>query len=307
MPLTGYIDDPALRDEILDQMGHVFLSTTNLIRDNLTGYFTMRDGVKAVLGMDLPTFIQQIGDCLAVSGRDALFETILNEIYTGELQDPTDPSIPYLYSIARTLIGNMRGSYDDGAAGVWLAAAVAKFGFIPGEMGPRYSAQTMKDWGAKSPPKDLLQIGAQHPVVATKVTSFRHAVSLIAQRKGIQLCTMIGVNPKCKADGFNTLSKTWGGVLDRPGGHAISVEEICVGKPGVPDFVLIQNQWDNSIFSPLVSLVDGSQLPRGRFRVTPDDFEEMRQSLDDTHAFGGVTGFNERGFDVLKREDFEIV
>lgn len=123
------------------------------------------DYAKALLRKHLPTFRQEIGDCVSMGGANAVNYLAVTEISkNGDAEQFRPAYQPYLYATSRVLIGNRRLGRGDGSVGAWLAEAVKKYGVLAAdEQGvPAYSGQVAKAWGYDGPPKQFVELARPH-------------------------------------------------------------------------------------------------------------------------------------------------
>lgn len=120
-------------------------------------------------GNHLPTFDQQIGDCVAAGLAQAGARLQVAEIALGYQEEVLKPwFVPFIYGISRVQIGG--GQLDgDGSTGAWGAAAVKQYGVLfdtdPGV--PKYSAAIGRTWGRPPGPPEVHQSEAQARPVKT--------------------------------------------------------------------------------------------------------------------------------------------
>lgn len=167
-------------------------------------------------GNHLPTFEQQIGDCVAAGLAQAGARLQVAEITLGYQEEILKPwFVPFIYGISRVQIGG--GQLDgDGSTGAWGAAAVKQYGvlFDTDHGVPKYSAAIGRTWGRPPGPPEVYQSEAQaRPVKTTarliNTSKIREALCnyypiTIASARGFKM-------EPTNRDGFHTFvpSGTW--------------------------------------------------------------------------------------------------
>jgi hypothetical protein len=144
-------------------------------------------------GSDLPDYPQEIGDCTSFGGKHAIEYRMCREIAAGDPEafHPIFP--PWLYGVARTIFG--KGRIDlagDGAAGVWIAMTVKKYGVLAADAPgvPPYSAAVARSWGRNGPAKEFFDLARPHTLFgAERLGSYEEVRDALAADEYVTVAT----------------------------------------------------------------------------------------------------------------------
>lgn len=117
-------------------------------------------------GSHLPTWRQEIGDCVSMGAANAIDYLACMEIARlGDRERYRRSFPPFIYGVSRMQIGGGKLGLSDGSLGVWAADAVRKFGVLACDepKTPKYSGDVARTWG-RTPgvPKAFLELGKPH-------------------------------------------------------------------------------------------------------------------------------------------------
>lgn len=147
---------------------------------------------RLIHGKHLPTFRQQVGDCVSFGTANAIMYSMATNLAI------IDPNArwrqlyqPYIYGISRVQIGGgrLRG---DGSVGSWAAAGVQKYGILAADEDgvPEYSGSIARTWGAKpGPPQKFIDIATKSKPEARLVTTWPQAIEALSQGWAIAVCS----------------------------------------------------------------------------------------------------------------------
>jgi hypothetical protein len=125
-------------------------------------------------GEHLPTYYQQVGDCVSMGAAHAGNYLSAYQIYRERLQQELKLWYPpYIYGTSRVQVGGGR-IRGDGSTGAWAAVAMKKYGvlFSDDPDVPAYSGSIARDWGRAGPPDRYLQLASSRIVhTAARLTS----------------------------------------------------------------------------------------------------------------------------------------
>lgn len=156
------------------------------------------DAAKAVNGgRHLPTFRQEIGDCVSMGAANACNYLLCVQIITSRgLPQEYHPSFqPFIYGISRVQIGG-GGLGGDGSNGVWAARGLQQYGTLPADAKgvPPYSGSVARAWGRRpGPPAEFLPIAAKNLVkTAAKVTRWEDARDALVNGYPVTIASNVG-------------------------------------------------------------------------------------------------------------------
>lgn len=248
-----------------------------------------------LLGSHIPTFRQEVGDCVGNGAANAAHYTLAVQVYLdGGFNDLAQewaqlhPS--YIYGISRVQIGGDRIG-GDGSLGAWAAKGVMDYGVVSFEQaGKPYSGALSRQWGRRpGPPQELIEIGKKHVVksaarcmngddVATAIQN-GYACSVASNRGFAMQQTRRTINGVVRM--VATPSGSWA--------HQMAVIGWIRGDGASPKgYFYILNSWGANAHSPPT---DGA--PPGGFWVTWMVMDSMCKS-GEVFAFSGVHGFPAR-------------
>jgi hypothetical protein len=164
-----------------------------------------------VLGKHLPTFRQEIGDCVSMGAANAVNYLTCVQMAAGENIKFRPAFQPWIYGTSRVLVGRNRlGCSSDGSVGAWAAAAVEQYGILfSDESGvPPYSGSVAKQWGCKKPAfEKFMPIADDFQVRSiAQVTTFEQVRDALVNGYPVTVASNQGFQMKGRADG----GKLWG-------------------------------------------------------------------------------------------------
>lgn len=239
-------------------------------------------------GRHLPTFRQEIGDCVSMGAANAVNYLAATEI--AKLGDPEEyhPAFqPYIYGISRVQIGGGRLGNSDGSLGVWAADGVRKFGVLRSDAHdvPAYAGDIAKKWGKSGPPDAFVAVAKPHAIGTTApVTTYSQVRDAIVNGYPVTVASMQGFLMKPRVD----RGKSWG-VPSGQWAHQmcfIGVDDDSA-RPGC--YVL--NSW-----GPDAHGQPADDAPPGGFWVDADAVERMA-GQGDSFAYSQFDGFPEQALD----------
>lgn len=245
-------------------------------------------------GKHIPTFRQEIGDCVSMGAANACQYLLTVQIALGGRNQEWHPIFPpYIYGISRVQIGGGRiGCGSDGSVGSWAADGVMKYGCIASDYEgvPAYSGRVAKDWGCKGPPEKFIGEGQKNLVQsAAQVESWEDVRDAIVNGYPVTIASNVGFRmsgtPK-EGKLTNDPSGSWA--------HQMCI--IGYDPAGQYNFYIL-NSWGPSAHGAPVD-----DAPPGGFWVTKAAVTRIvRQG--DSFAFSDVQGFPAREWDLdlLKR------
>lgn len=254
--------------------------------------------VKKVIGGFTDNYPQLTGDCTAFAAKNVGEYLSCVQIALGQRAKFKYLFPPYVYACERVIVGKGRLGRSAGGVGSWVAETLCKYGQIAKDIEgcPEYSQQIADKWGYQGAPNKFLEIGKENICkVATKVTNWDQAVTLVCNGSPIEICSNRGFEMKSRSDGFNYPSGVWN--------HAMTL--ISVDDTYKKPYGIILNSWGPNAHSALKDFETGEDLPPGCFRASADVINGML-SQDDSFGYAGMTGFVEQ-YEDLKRELFKMI
>ena len=109
-------------------------------------------------GQHLPTYHQQVGDCVSMGAAQSGNYLTTYEMYRERKQEEMKLWYPpFIYGTSRVQVGGSR-IHGDGSTGAWAAVAMSKYGilFTDDEGVPAYSGDVAREWGRSGPPQQFL-------------------------------------------------------------------------------------------------------------------------------------------------------
>lgn len=242
-----------------------------------------------VLGHHIPTFYQQIGDCVSMGASNAMEYLQCVEIAKlGDHEKYRPIFQPYIYGISRVKIGggSIRG---DGSVGVWAAQGIREYGVIPAdEPGvPAYSGDVARDWGRKGPPADFINLGKKHLLKSTaKVTNYPMVRDALVNGYPVTVASNRGF----RMTGSIDKGKLWA----TP--YGVWNHQMCIigvdDDPKRPGCYIINSWGENAHGKP------ADDAPPGGFWVDANVIESMVKQ-NDSFAFSQFDGFPEQDLDFI--------
>ncbi len=249
------------------------------------------DYARKVLGHDLPTFRQEIGDCVSMGAANGVNYLQVVEIARGESEEFHPAYQPWIYYTSRVLVG--KGQIrcgEDGSVGSWAAEAVKKYGVLRADLDgvPPYSGAVAKKWGCSSTPpaKVFLDEATKHPIKTyAQVKSYADVRDAVVNGYPCTIASNVGFEGrKTTRDGriFIARGGSWG--------HQMCVIGVDDTLPGGAAYIM--NSWGETMFP-----VQPDGAPKGGFWVTGKDIDTIT-AQDDSFAFSGFDGFPSRSLDT---------
>ena len=161
-------------------------------------------------GKHLPTFRQEIGDCVSMGAANAVnYLACMEIIRLGEREEYRPAFQPYLYGISRVQIGGGRIN-GDGSIGAWAAEGARKYGvlFTTDEGVPTYSGSVARKWGNRpGPPQSMIDQAKDNLVHSTAlVTSYEQVRDAICNGYPVSVASNRGFQMQPRID----RGKSWG-------------------------------------------------------------------------------------------------
>lgn len=233
-------------------------------------------------GKHLPTFRQEVGDCVSQGAANAVnYLACMEIIRLGEREEYRPAFQPYIYGISRVQIGGGRIG-GDGSIGAWAAEGVRKFGvlFTTDNQVPAYSGAVARKWGNRpGPPQSMIEQAKDNLVRSTaQVRSYEEVRDAICNGYPVTVASNRGFQMRPKVDG----GKHWG-VASGSWAHQmcfIGVDD-GGGRPGC----YCLNSWGADAHGP-----PADDAPPGGFWVDADVVTSMVRQ-DDSFAFSQFDGF----------------
>jgi hypothetical protein len=257
-----------------------------------------RNGVKVclweaalqVLGKHIPSYRQEIGDCVSFGAANAVMYTSVVDIAKGAAFEFKYAYQPFIYGVSRVDVGGQR-SRSDGSTGTWGAKACRDYGvlFYDDEGVPGYSGNVASDWGYSGPPKKFYPIAKDNPVkTVAKINSFDDVVQAIANGFACSIASDVGFEGDGNMQGKVSGGKCWG-VRGGTWMHQMSIIAVDTidSRPGA----FIMNSWGPNTWR---EQPDGA--PIGGFWADAKHIDNICRQ-DDSYAFSGFDGFPGREID----------
>lgn len=240
-------------------------------------------------GVDLPTFRQEIGDCVSMGAANAVNYLACTQIARdGHASDYHAAFPPYIYGTSRHQIGHDRLGRSDGSVGAWAAEAVRQFGVLAADSSgvPAYSGSVATQWGLAGPPDEFV----------SRAAPFR--VRTVAPVKSA------GAVRDAVCNGYPvTIASDWGGLMKPPivDGRFVNRRattwnhQMCVigydGESGREPYFYVLNSWGATAHgTPPDDAVPGG------FWVRTRDMESI-VAQGDSFAYSSFDGFPAQSLD----------
>lgn len=248
-------------------------------------------------GKHLPTFRQEIGDCVQAGAMQAMHRLMTSQIVLGGSGEEFKPIFgPYHYACGRNApeCGNGRMGRDpSGSTGAWQAVALKLYGVLAQAPDlPEYSARVVTEWATKMPARQYIERGQSHKVGSIALMRSADDVRdancngypvTIASDAGFQM------KPSVK-DGrlVNRRVTRWN--------HQMCI--IAYDGSGATEYYYVLNSW-----GPDAHGVPPDDAPPGGFWITREDVEYIvRQG--DSYALSQFDGFPAQDWPlVVGRQD----
>lgn len=247
------------------------------------------DFARQVTGRHLPTFRQEIGDCVSMGAANAVNYLACMEIARQHDRERYRPAYPpYLYGISRVQIGGGRLDDGDGSLGVWAADGVRRHGVLaadePGV--PPYSGNVAREWGRRpGPPAQLIAQAQPHCVRSTApVRTYAQVRDAIVNGYPVTVASTVGFRMRPMVD----RNKHWG-VPAGSWAHQMCLVG-CDDDDARPGCYCI-NSW-----GPDAHGKPADDAPPGGFWIDASVVERM-VGQDDSFAYSQFDGFPEQELD----------
>lgn len=233
-------------------------------------------------GQHLPTFRQEVGDCVSQGAANAVNYLSAMEIARLKDREKFRPAFqPYLYGISRVQIGGGRIG-GDGSVGAWAAEGAKKFGvlFADEEGVPAYSGSIARTWGKRpGPPQQFIDKAKQYLVKSTAmVRTYEEVRDAIVNGYPVTVASMQGFQMRARVD----QGKHWG---VPSGSWAHQMCFVGVDDEGNRPGCYCLNSWGDGAHGP-----PADDAPPGGFWVDAEVVTRMvRQG--DSFAFSQFDGF----------------
>lgn len=236
-------------------------------------------------GKHLPTFRQEVGDCVSQGAANAVNYLSCMEIARlGDAEKYRPAFQPYIYGISRVQIGKDRIN-GDGSIGAWAAEGVKLFGVLFGdeEGVPTYSGEVARSWGRRpGPPPQFVEKAKPHIVkTVSPVRTYDDVKEALLNGYPVTVASNRGFQMKGRVD----RGKLWG----VPAGtwmHQMAFIGVDDDSARPGSYCL--NSWGpNAHGSP------PDDAPPGGFWVDADTVTQM-VSQGDSFAFSQFEGFPEQ-------------
>ena len=241
------------------------------------------------LGQHIPTFNQEVGDCVSQGASNAL--EYLQTVEITRLKEPEryrPVYQPYIYGTSRVFIGK-GGIRGDGSVGVWAAEAVRQYGVLAADEAevPPYSGDVARSWGRSGPPKKFVDIGKKHLLqTIAKVTTYEQVRDAIVNGYPVTVASDRGFRMTGVAD----KGKLWGSP------YGVWNHQMCIigvdddsRRPGC----YIINSWGPNAHGKPVD-----DAPPGGFWADASVINYMVKQ-GDSFAFSQFDGFPEQDLDFI--------
>ena len=241
-------------------------------------------------GEHLPTYRQEVGDCVSQGAANAVNYLSAMEIVRLQDRERWRPAFqPYIYGISRVQIGGGRIG-GDGSVGAWAAEGVKRFGvlFADDEGVPKYSGDVARRWGNRpGPPAHFIERGKSHPVKSTAlVTTYEEVREAICNGYPVTVASNQGFQMRPRLD----QGKAWG---VPSGSWAHQMCFIGVDDQGQRPGCYCLNSWGADAHgSP------AGDEPPGGFWVDAEIVNRMVRQRD-SFAFSQFDGFPEQRLDFM--------
>lgn len=242
--------------------------------------------VEKVTGSPLPALNQgQRGSCCGFGWTNAMHITSACEIVKGDKEKWMMLSPSYNYGGGRFYIGGKGKSSPfrgDGSNAVWSAKFANQFGAVSRDQAGPYSEAQALEWGAKGPPKAMLDLGKDHCVKGiSQVNNVDAACAALAAGYGVQIASNAGFTQKRDNDGFCVRSGVWQHSMAFIGYRGLNTK-----KPGM----LVCNSWGaNAASGPMPDMPHG-----GCFYISFRDAAYILES-GDCWIYSSFDGFKTAG------------
>ena len=253
--------------------------------------FRAWDVWRKVLGHDLPTDIQETGDCVGASMTDVINAMQCIEIALGDREKFEQTLISYVYAYSRVIVGKNQLKGGAGSVGSWMAKTVSagnggclskKFKDVPA-----YSGKLSDQWGddkkydGKSF-RDYVDESDDHTFSGgARITDWSQLRDGVINGRLGTIASNRGYTMKPDKDGFHKPSGTWS--------HQMSIMALCDDPR--QSWVGIKNQWGDQ-HGQIKDFETGELWPVGMLRVRREDFEKKHlTSSAECFVYSGLNGF----------------
>lgn len=224
------------------------------------------DIVRKTNGSDLFFNPQETGDCVSVSGGDALEVLQVVQKAKGQRIKPRRLFAPFNYAVGRVLIGKnqIRGA---GLVGSWMAQGVEKFGTLDEDTRnlPRYSGKLADDWGNGHGFQEYLGLAKPFTCTWSRIFDWSELVKALDNNYILTMASSLGFEMMPREDGFHRQSGRW---------------EHQMGIWGCSDsndpWAAIHNNWGD-VHGRVIDSETGEHWPTGMIKARPEDIEPAFQ------------------------------
>lgn len=266
------------------------------VEDSAGKRVVLWDFATKVLGQHLPTFTQEIGDCVSMGMANCANYLQVVQIALGMNKTdgtPMDfhPSFqPYIYGVSRVQIGGGRLGGSDGSIGAWAAEGCKKYGILRADFTgvPPYSGSVARQWGRSGPPANFLNEAKQFLIQTySPVMSYEQVRDALVNGYPVSVASNRGFRM--------TLQDRGGKLFGVPSGSwAHQMCFIGVDDTGSNPGCYCMNSWGANAFSP--GHKNGE--PPGGFWVDPETVTQMCRA-EDSFAYSNFDGFPGQKLDFM--------
>ncbi len=240
-------------------------------------------------GKHLPTFRQEVGDCVSQGAANGVNYLSAMEIARlGDAEKHRSAFQPFIYGVSRVLVGGGRLGNSDGSVGAWAAEGVRRFGVLAAdEQGvPGYSGNIARQWGRRpGPPATFIEKAKPHVVKSTApVATYEQVRDALANGYPVTVASMQGFQMRARVD----RGKHWG----VPSGSW--AHQMCF--IGVDDDSRRPGCYCLNSWGPDAHGVPADDAPPGGFWVDAETVARMTRQ-NDSFAFSQFEGFPEQDLD----------
>lgn len=170
------------------------------------------EAARQVMGRDLDSGPQAIGDCVGWAFAGAVDLLACVEIVAGEAESydwDGRASTEVIYALSRREYGSAN-RWVDGSSSSWAATAVRKGGTLSRRRVGAYDPDRARSWGRTGLPNDLEEEAANHRVAkAALVASYGEARDALANGYPIAIGSNVGFETARDADGYCARKGKW--------------------------------------------------------------------------------------------------
>jgi hypothetical protein len=240
-------------------------------------------------GEHLPTYRQEVGDCVSMGAANAVnYLACMEIVRLGDRERFRPAHQPFIYGVSRVQIGGGRLGSSDGSLGIWAADGVRRYGVLAADDDgvPRYSGRLARQWGQPpGPPDRFLQSARPHVLKSTApVTRYEQVRDALANGYPVTVASMQGFRMRPVVSG----GKHWG-VPASQWAHQMCFVGVD-DDPARPGCYCLNSWGADAHGSP------ADDAPPGGFWVDAAVVDRMVRQ-NDSFAFSQFEGFPEQRLD----------